>query len=245
MILALLLLAQEPAVDARARAWLAWFDGATLADGRSGQGTRTDAGELGLDGTEPAGAAELTLRWPDLGRFTLEYARLAFEGSETLAGEVVFDDDLFPAGTRVDASLALDLWSFDYGFVLWTTGAFRLEGEAGMRYVSGRMELEGGGAASKAKLNRPLLMPGLKAEARLAPWLTADLDLHAIAFSAANVALRWLELDAAATVRPGGGFRAGLGYRLYRVDVKATEDSTNFDVDGVLHGPYLELGWDF
>jgi hypothetical protein len=245
MILSLLLLAQEPAVDVRARAWLAWFDGATLADGQGGQGTRTDAGELGLDGGEPAGAGELTLRWPDLGRFTLEYARLGFEGSETLAGQVVFDDDAFPAGTRVDASLELDLWSFDYGFGLWWSDTFRIEGEAALRYVSGRMELEGAGVASKAKLNRPLLMPGVKAEAALAPWLAAEVDLHAIAFSTANLSLRWLELDAAATVRPWRGLRAGLGYRLYRVDAKATEDSTNFDLDGVLHGPYVELGWDF
>jgi hypothetical protein len=241
--LLLALLAQDVSVEVRA--WAARFDGATRADGDAGLGTRVDVDELGLGGAEAAGMAELTLRFPGVGRFTLEAWRVDVEGSETLDGTVVYDDAVYPAGTRVDSELELNVFSLDYGFRLLALDALTLEGEAGFRYVAGRAEVEGGGETSKTKLNRPLLMPGVKAEGMLLPWLTAEVDLHAIAFSTANLSLRWLELDLEAVARPWRGLSLGLGYRLYRVDVKATEDSTNFDLDGSLHGPYVALGWDF
>jgi hypothetical protein len=241
--LLLVLLAQD--VEVRARAWSARFDGATRADGETGLGTRVDVDELGLDGAEAAGMAELTLRFPGVGRFTLDAWRVGLEGSETLDGNVVYDDVLFPAGTRMDSELEVSVVSLDYGFTLASFDALTIEGEAGLRYVAGHAEVEGGGLTAKANLNRPLLLPGVRVEGTLLPWLSAAADVHAIAFSTANLSLRWLELDLEATARPWRGLRVGLGYRLYRVDAKATEDSTNFDLDGSLHGPYVALGWDF
>lgn len=245
MLLLLALALQDPAVDVRARAWFAQFDGATLADGKAGAGTRVGVDELGLDGAEAAPDLELNLRVPGVGRFSAELWRLKLEGSETLGGDLVYDDDFFPAGTAVDASLELNLFSLDYGFALVAVDRFRLEGEAQFLYVAGRAELEGGGTTSKTKLNRPLLMPGASAVFEAAPWLELEADVHGIAFSTANVALRWLELEVEALARPWKGLTLGIGYRLYRVDVKATEDSTNFDLDGSLHGPFVEVGWTF
>ncbi len=203
-MLLLALALQDPAVEVRARAWFPRFDGATLADGDAGAGTRAGAEELGLDGTETVPDLEMDLRIPGVGRFTAEFWRLKLEGSDTLGGDLVYDDDLFPAGTAVDASVELHLFSLDYGFSLVAADRFRLEGEAQVLYIAGRAELEGGGTTSKTKLNRPLLLPGAAAAFDVAPWLELDADVHGIAFSTANVALRWLELDLEA-IRAGTG----------------------------------------
>ena len=38
---------------------------------------------------------------------------------------------------------------------------------------------------------------------------------------------------------------AGLGWRFQRMDIEARKDSTNFDLDGVLSGPFVTIGWRF
>jgi hypothetical protein len=246
MLILLMGLQEAGDLDVRARVWAARYDGATLADGRQGQGTRVGVDELGIDSFEAAAGVEATWRKPGFGRLGLEAWTVAFEGSETLAGPLVYDDETYPSGTAVDASLDLRVAGVEYAFELWKRGTVRIEGEAHGFYFAGRAEVEGGGQSSKTKLNRPLLMPGLRSEAGfLDGLLDVSASLRGIGFSTQNVALRWGEFEAEAALHPWKGLLVGLGYRRLRIDVKATEDSTNFDLDGVLQGPYLFAGWRF
>jgi hypothetical protein len=245
VILIWALAAQEPVVDVQARAWSARFAGSILADGKSGLGTRVDVDDIGLDGAETAGAVELGLRFPGLGRFSFEYWRLNLDGGQTLEGPIVYDDVFFPAGLAVDAEIDVQVYALNFAFGLLSSERFRLDAQAEGLYIAGRAEIEGAGVTSKSTLNRPLILPGLRAELEAVDGLSLSADLHAIAFSAKNLSLRWVELEVEALVHPWRGLALGLGYRLVRIDAEATEDSTNFDLDGTLHGPYVSIGWQF
>jgi hypothetical protein len=247
MILLLLCLAQDVDVEVRVRAARAAYDGEIAARGTSGSGTILDAGDLGLEGAEAAPGLEASVTIPSLGRFRAEYLNFATEGDGVLAGGAVFDDVVYPPGTTVASELDFWIFSLDYEYPLLPAQGriWFLSLEADFRYIAGHASLDDGSGEVEARLNRPVLMPGLRAGIGLARGLDAELSLAGIAFSAQTVVLRWLEIDVELTVRPWEGLVVGLGWRFERLDVEARKDSTNFDLDGVLSGPFVALGWRF
>jgi hypothetical protein len=238
------LAAQEVDVGIRLREWFVRYDGALTADGRPDNGTRLDASEIGLDSPQLAHEFQLSLHVAGVGRVAFGYGRVRLEGDEVLAGDVNFDGRSFPAGTAVDASLAFDLFSLDYEYPL-TRGAVELDLLLGARYVSAEADLEGGGFDEHANLNRPLLLPGLHGAGALLPWLRADVRAQGTAFSAHNVRARYVEAEAGLVAEALPGFDVSLGYRRIWTYFKAREESLNFDVDGVLEGLFLSVGYRF
>jgi hypothetical protein len=247
MILVLLCLVQDVDVDVRLRAARAAYDGRIAARGTSGSGTILDAAELGLDDAELVPGLEASVTVPSMGRFRAEYMRFATEGDGVLAAGAVFDDVPYPPGTAVESALEFWIFSLDYEYpLLPATGRpWFLSLEADFRYIAGHASLDDGSGDVDARLNRPVLMPGLRSGVGLAPGLDAELSLAGVAFSAQSVVLRWLEIDVELTVRPWSGLVAALGWRFERLDLEARKDSTNADLDGVLSGPFVALGWRF
>jgi hypothetical protein len=237
--------AQEIGVGVRVREWLARYDGTIAADGVSNSGPRLDAGsDLGMDDHEFAHEIQLSVDIPAVGRFQVGYWRLRLDGDAVLDADTGFDGLLFPAGTPVHSALGLDVFSLDYAYpVLKEPVDIRLL--AGVRYLSGEADLDGGGLQGHANLNRPLLLPGVQAGAGLLPWLRADTRVEGLAFSAHNVKARYLEWDAEVTALPIPRLSLTLGWRTIVTYFKARKESLNFDLDGTIGGPFLALAVQF
>ena len=246
MILLLAALAvQDVSVEVRARAWFPQFEGITLADGDTLDGTQIDFDNLGIDSGETAPNLELVLRWPYVGRFTVDYVRAGFEGEETTETNIIFDDAVFAPGTVVDASMEYQIASFAYGFEIYRGDSFRLELDVQALYFTAVTELDGGGVTAETTFEHLLVLPGARAEADLAPGWMAVLGIRGISFKWNDVSLDWVEFHAGLEVRPWAGALLGAGYRLFALDVDDSSDSKAFDLEGTLDGLYLSIGWAF
>jgi hypothetical protein len=245
VVLAGPLCSQDVVVGARVREWFARYDGAVTADGRPNNGTRFDAAsDLGLDDYELAHEIQVSLDTPTIGRFTVGYWRLRLEGDAALAAGANFDGSTFPAGTTVESRLAFDVLYLDYELPL-VRDPLRLDFVAGVRYLSGEADLEGGGVDEHANLNRPLLLPGVHVGSQFNPWLRGDAKVEGLAFSAHNVKARYVETEAELSIMPTEGLSLSLGYRQVFTYFKARKDSLNFDLDGSIGGFYLAVGYRF
>ena len=248
-VLLALLLAAGPLgaqdVGVRLREWYARYDGAVTADGRTGGGTRLDAAsEMGLDESAFAHEIEVSVDVGKVGRFSAGYWRLRLEGDDVLAGDALFDDHLFPAGTAVESALGFDVVFLDYEYAL-VREPLDVGLIGGLRYVSAETDLEGGGAHEHANLNRPLLLPGVHVGGSFAAWLRGDAKVEGLAFSAHNVRALYVESQAELAAEVAPGFSLSLGYRQIWTQFKAREESLNFDLDGALGGLYLAAGYRF
>ncbi len=247
MILLLAALAvQDVSVEVRARAWFPQFEGITLADGDTLDGTQIDFDNLGIDSGEIAPSLQLVLRWPYVGRFTLDYVQAGFEGEETIETPVIFDDSVFAPGTVLDASMEYQIGSLTYGVEIYRGDSFRLELDFQALYFTASTELDGGGGSAETTFEHLLLLPGARAEADVAPGVMAVMDIRGISFKWNDVSLDWVEFHIGVEARPwGGGLLLGAGYRLFAVDVDDSGDSKAFDLEGTLDGLYLSIGWVF
>jgi len=237
--------AQDVQGGVRLREWLCRYDGAITAEGPADNGTRLDAGsDLGLDRFEPAHEIQASVDVGSVGRFSIGYWRLRFEGSEVLDADTTFNGLTFPAGTAVESKLRFDVVPFDYELPLLDQPV-QIGALAGIRYFSAEAELRGGGQDEHAKIHRPLLLPGAHVGLQVLPWLRADARALGLAFSAHNLQCRYAELEAEVVGIPVDRFFVGLGYRHLITYFKARKDSLDFDLDGSLGGPYLSLEYRF
>ena len=235
------LCSQETTVEVRLREWYARYDGAVTANGPLDNGTRFDAeSDLGLDSHDLVHQIQLSVDFPEVGRFSLGYWQLRQEGNDVLQADAIFDGQTFPGGSAVEFHLRFDVTSFDYEYPL-LQGPVEIGLLAGLRYISGETELKGGGADQHANLNRPLLLPGFRIGAELLPWLRADGRLQGLAFTAHNVKARYLESEVEISARPWPFLSISLGYQEVLTYFKALEDSLNFDLDGSIGGFYVAL----
>jgi hypothetical protein len=243
--------AQEVNVGVALREWMADLDGRIQGDGSSGNGTRVDLEEdLGVEGPEQGHELRAWADVPGVGRFSAGYGLVGFEGEETIAGDLRFDDRVFPAGTPVRTDLDLDFYSVDYEYLyefpgFGGAGKVELGPLVGARLVTGDAELSGGGVSASAVMHRPLVIVGGHAGVEILPGWRADAVVEGIAFTVPKVKARYLEASFETSVVLWRGLFAGAGYRLLRINLESPDSSTNFDLDALLTGPTLTVGWRF
>lgn len=229
------------------RAWFAEAGGDFRGDAGMLQGTTIDVeDDLGLQGPETLFEVVGHVRLGRVGRLWAGYWGGAFEGDETLARTIVFENRTYVVTTRVRSKARLDVGSLAYEAPVaeWAAGpggdvdvGVLLGAEWGRLEVSVESDLQRAAEVYAA----PLPFLGLRAAGRPWPWLQLEGEGRAGAFSYDELTARYAEARGELTVRPGSGLSAGLGYRYVRVHV----DDVEFETDFALRGLYVVLAVSF
>lgn len=239
---------QEEIVGGRFRHWRAEIQGTVKGQGDTFTATDIDLkSHLGMDDADAAGEVQAFLRFPVVGRFTGGYWRAAFKGEATLEETIVFDDNIFLSGSRVESELRLDVYSLSYEFILplpLDSGPVGVELGflGGLRVITadGSVESTLGSAQDTGSGGLPVL--GGHLTLRVMSWLRAEGEFVGLKFASDDRKVRYSEAYAEVVVQPWIGVFAGAGYKHVSLDLLDRTGRTEFEADVTLDGFYLTAG---
>lgn len=205
-------------------------------------GTVIDAeDDLGLDDSRLLPLVEITLLPGEHHLVRLNGMSIRRWANKILDQEIVFDDEVYLPGERVDSELNLTMFGLTYGYRFLV----RERGELTATFGIQIMEVEANAVVRRRVIRdaesgvAPLPLLGLEgrfdftprwsAEARV-QYLTADIDDVDGSMLDARLALTW---------RMNPYLVFGLGYRKFSIDVDSRDADTPGFVDMSIDGPQL------
>jgi hypothetical protein len=197
--------------------------------------------DLGLDDSQLLPQAEITLLPGERHLVRLSGLSSHRSAQKVLERSIVFDDEIYLAGERVDSELNLTMFGLTYGYRFLVRDRTELTGTFGIQIT----EVEANAVVRNRVVRdaesgvAPLPLAGLEgrydfndrwsAEGRL-QYLTADID---------EVDGEILDVRAAVTWRMNPYFLFGLGYRTFSINVDSRDQDTPGLVDMTIDGPVL------
>lgn len=197
--------------------------------------------DLGLDDAELLAQAEITLLPGERHLIRLNGLSSSRSAQKVLDETIVFDDEVYLAGERVDSTLDLRMIGLTYGYRFLVRQRGELTGTFGIQVA----DVEAN-AVVRSRVVRdsesgiaPLPLAGLEGRYDLSErwafegriqYLTADID---------EVDGEILDARAAVTWRMNPYFVFGLGYRTFSIDVDSRDPDTPGLVEMSMDGPLL------
>jgi hypothetical protein len=245
--------AQDGALAAKVRRWMAEMKGDISVDGSGLDGTSIDVDStLGLDGQEGFDEVQVTMGLPIIGKFNFQYLRGGYEGSSVLSSDITFGGTTFAASSQVDTKIDFETYTLLWSFGATTPGAIGADvgagAIAGIKYLDIQADMhDQSGLSEDADINAPIPVIGAYVRANLLKFLSVEAQVHGIKyFDTFNTGLTGTFYDAtiAADLKMAGLF-AGVGYRLYHFDVEYENGDDEADVKIDLSGFFFEAGFSF
>ena len=197
--------------------------------------------DLGLDDSRLLPLAEITLLPGDHHLVRLSGMSLRRSANKVIDEEIVFDDEIYLPGERVDSELNIAMIGLTYGYRFLVRNRGELTATFGIQLL----EVEANAVVRSRVLRdaesgiAPLPLLGVEgrfdftqrwaAEGRL-QYLTADVDDVDGSMLDARLALTW---------RMNPYLVFGLGYRRFAIDVDSRDEGTPGFVDMTIDGPQL------
>lgn len=206
------------------------------------RGTQIDAeDDLGLDDSELMPQAEITLLpgKHHLLRFSSLSTRRA--ASAVIDQEILFDDQAYQVGERVDSELNLKLFGLTYGYRFIVRERAELTGTFGIHIANVEAN-----AVVRSRVIReaesgvaPLPLLGLEGRYDFTERWSAEGRLQYLTANVENVDGSILDARLAVTWRLNPYLVLGLGYRSFEIDVDSRDRSNPGLVDMTISGPLL------
>jgi hypothetical protein len=208
------------------------------------RGTEIQAeNDLGLDNAQLLPLAEITLLPGERHLLRLNGLSARRSAQKVLSQRIVFDNEVYLRGERIDSELNLTMFGLTYGYRLLRHPRAELAATFGIQFT----EVEANAVARSRVVREPesgiapLPQLGLEghfdfderwtAEARL-QYLSADLEDIDGSMLDARLALTW---------RHNPHLVFGAGYRAFSIEVDSRNDSLPGRVDASIDGPMLFL----
>jgi len=233
----------QPRFEVRLGAYNASIDTNIVHDTSDGiVGTEIDIEDLlGLPDDDTLLLVDAIFRIGNFHRIEIGYMGSARSGSATLMNDLMFGDELFPAGTTVDSHFDTKIFRIGYAFSLINDTQKELGVMGGVHFSRFETSISAGatGQRETANAKTPLPVIGLHGSISLGRRATlgARVQFFRLDFDRYEGRLSYATLDIQR--RFGDIFRIGIGYNYYAMNL----DSHDNDIRGTLeirhHGPVL------
>jgi len=174
-------------------------------------------------------------------RLHLGYFRLSRESQPTLAAELRFGDQVYPAGTEIESTVESSLLRFAYSYSIFRDPQKELGVMAGLSYINFDSMIREAGTQEPERLSAEAPLPTVGVFATVSfteKWrLSADANFFALDFDRYSGFMSYL--TAGLERRFGKTFAAGLGYNFYSLRLNSKDEDLGGKLDLRYHGPKL------
>jgi hypothetical protein len=235
----------------RYRLWQADLEGTIAADDAAltGHSIGLDS-TLGMDDTERVNDISLWLpNLPLLGQLHVQYWWSDWTGSGTFGSDTNFAGTTFLAGTSVESRSEWKVYTFLWEYntsgpqfgLAGLTGATGLTGQFGVKWITAKQSISGGGASERADLNAWIPIFGLVGTMNFGLFQLGIEMNGAKAFGISGVDGTTFDIALAAEVNISG-LTLGIGYRWFKVDLtdESPKSADELDLDVKIEGLFFE-----
>jgi hypothetical protein len=206
------------------------------------QGTKVSAeDDLGLDDSQFLVLGELTLLPGEHHLVRLNGLSVRRSAQTRLGRTIIFDDDVYFRGERVDSELNLSMFGLTYGYRFIGSERAELAATFGIQVA----EVEAN-AVVRSRMVRdpesgvaPLPLLGLEGRFNFTPRWSVEARVQYLSANADEVDGSIFDTRAAIAWRTNPHLVFGLGYRSFAIDVDSENESTPGLVDMKISGPTL------
>lgn len=220
------------------------FDSTARISGDS-LGTRLDFEDvLGLNNTDTVLRVLATYRVSERSTVLLGYVNLDRDGENRIDRDIIIDDTLYPAGTRLDSTFDYRSLKFAYTHSIWQTSGYDIGLSAGLLVFDYDLEVKAEGNALDDEgddATSPFPMLGLRGSWQLQPSLFLRAHYEYFAVDDGDIEGDLEDYMVALEYRFAEAWGAGLGYNYQRLDVENVDsnDELVYEYDGLML--YLNL----
>lgn len=215
------------------------------------EGTRIDfENDLGLDSSRVMPKATAAVRFLKRFRAEADYFQLNRSGHQTLDGELIVDDTVFPINIEVDSKFKTNIYRLALGYSLVRNDNAEFGVAAGAHVSKGSFSIQGTGPLGVAleehrSKSAPLPNVGVYGSVGLAGALSLQGHLDAFKMKYGKYTGRLLDAEAALEYRFAKNFGVGLGYRYAAYKITGRSHSWHGILSYDYLGPvaYLELAF--
>ncbi len=202
---------------------------------------------LGASDDETVLQLDASVRFGHYHRLEFGYFELGRSSATTLADDLTFGDEFFPAGTEVGVQADLSVFRAGYAYSLIRNAQLELGVMAGVHLINLETDIrvDGTGQRARSRAGTPLPVIGAHGAVFLGEKTTlgAKLQLFRTDFDRFEGSLNYATLDLQR--RLGDSFSVGVGYSYYGMRLSSRDPDVNGFVKIRHHGPVLFLAAGF
>ncbi len=202
---------------------------------------------LGAADEETVLQVDATVRLGHYHRLEFGYFELSRNSTTTLSRDLVFGDEIFPAGTIVDTRVGAKILRAGYSYSLMRDAQKELGVMIGVHFADFETDISADttGQAERSSAGTPLPVIGAHGSVFLNEKTTvgAKLQIFRTDFDRYEGSLNFASLDI--QYRVADAISVGLGYNYYGMKLSSRESGVNGHIDVRHHGPaaFLTIGF--
>jgi hypothetical protein len=202
---------------------------------------------LGLDNSDVVPTGFVRWRMSDRWRLELEHFALNRSNTATLNSDIIWGDQIFNAGTQVDARYDVAITRLSAGYSFFKTPDKEVGVALGFHVTSIEAELagSGGGGSDSGKVLAPLPVISLYGQVALSDrWAIASrLDAFRLAYEPYEGHVFAMGVDV--LYQPWRHFGMGIGWRSLEMEVSASKSDWDGAIRSVFQGPMAFISTSF
>jgi hypothetical protein len=196
--------------------------------------------DLGVDDTELLLRLEAIYRFTERSTMQFAFLELSRDGSATIERELIFDDTVYSAGSRIDTSFDFSALQLTYTYSIWQKPNYDIGFSAGIFVLDLEMELESDqGQNDSDGVTSPLPVVGVRGSWQLRPQLFLRGNLEYFKISEGDIDGQLANFLLALEYRFSGIWGVGAGYRDVHLELEDSDSDDELEYD--YQGLYLYL----